>query len=757
MEPGEFAGVAGRTLEESTPSWPPLPSAPAGAPNVVIVLLDDVGYAQFGCYGSDIATPTFDRLAAGGLRYSNFHTTALCSPTRACLLTGRNHHRSGMGRIVEFASGFPGYDATMPKANGMLSEVLVGNGYATFAVGKWHLAPAADMAMGASRERWPLGRGFERFYGFLGGETDQYHPDLVHDNHQVDPPSTPEQGYHLSEDLADRAIGYLADLRAFSADRPFLLYLAMGACHAPHHVPASYRERSRGRFDQGWDRWREEVFARQQASGLLPPGTRLSERPAWVAAWDSLSDDERRLYARMMEVFAGFLEHTDAQVGRVLDFVESLGELDNTVVLVMSDNGASAEGGPRGSFNENYFFNMVPESLEENLRRIDDLGGPDAHNHYPWGWAWAGNTPLKRWKRETHEGGVTDPLIVWWPQGLGQRGGVRHQYVHAIDVMPTLLDAIGIPPPTELAGVVQQPLDGASFRATFDDPAAPSPRSTQYYEMLGCRAIYDDGWKAVTFHPMVGYGYEGSDPMLPFDEDPWELYHVAEDLSETVDLAAAEPDRLRRLVDLWWSEAERNQVLPLNNQPGRHGDRRHRRERYEYQAGIGVLPAAVAPNLRNRGFRIVTELDLPADGADGVIVSHGGGAGGYSLYLQDRRVHWTYNWLGAQVTTVSSDEDLPAGRLEVELTFTPTGRFQGDVVISRDGAPIGKGHVPATTPVTYGLVGFTVGYQRGTPVSPTYSSPFPLRKDVLRRVVIEPDGYEYRDPPAEERAGVAMQ
>ena len=488
MEPGEFTGIAGRTLEDSTASWPPLPRAPEAAPNVVIVLLDDVGYAQLGCFGSDIATPTFDRLAAGGLRYSNFHTTALCSPTRACLLTGRNHHRSGMGRIVEFASGFPGYDATMPQSNGFLSEVLVNQGYATFAVGKWHLAPATEMAMGAPRERWPLGRGFDRFYGFLGGETDQYHPDLVHDNHQVDPPRSAEEGYHLSEDLADRAIGYLADLRAFSPERPFFLYFALGACHAPHHVPPSYRDRYRGRFDQGWDRWREEVFARQQASALLPPGTQLSERPDWVPAWDTLGDDERRLYARMMEVFAGFLEHTDAQVGRVLDFVGSLGELDNTIVMVMSDNGASAEGGPRGSFNENYFFNLVPESLEENLRRIDDLGGPAAHNHYPWGWAWAGNTPLKRWKRETHEGGITDPLIVCWPRGLGQPGEVRHQYVHAIDVMPTLLDVIGIEPPAQLAGVEQQPLDGASFRATFSDTAAPSPRSTQYYEMLGCRA-----------------------------------------------------------------------------------------------------------------------------------------------------------------------------------------------------------------------------------------------------------------------------
>jgi arylsulfatase len=663
-----------------------------------------------------------------------------------------------MGRIVEFSSGFPGYDATMPKANGMLSEVLVRQGYATFAVGKWHLAPAPDMAMGAPRERWPLGRGFERFYGFLGGETDQYHPDLAHDNHQIDPPKSPEDGYHLTEDLADHAIAYLKDLRASSPDRPFFLYFAPGACHAPHQVPEAYRERYRGRFDHGWDRWRDEVFARQQASGLLPEGTRLSERPHWVAAWDTLTDDERRLYARMMEVFAGFLEHTDAQVGRIVDFLKSLGELDDTVVLIMSDNGASAEGGPRGSFNENYFFNLVPESLEENLRRIDDLGGPDAHNHYPWGWAWAGNTPLKRWKRETHEGGVTDPLIVCWPRGIERSGEVRHQYVHAIDVMPTLLDLIGLEAPAVLGGVDQRPLDGASFRATFDDAAAPAARSTQYYEMLGCRAIYHDGWKAVTFHPMLGFAYEGSDATLPFDEDPWELYHVAEDFSETVDLAAAEPERLRQLVELWWSEAERNQALPLNNQPARHPDRRHRRERYELHAGIGVLPAAVAPNLRNRGFRIVADLDLPGDaGGDGVIVSNGSAAGGYSLYVQDRRLHWTYNWLGAQITTVSSDEELPTGPCRAEVAFTPTGWFQGDVVLSCNDAPIGKGHIARTTPVTYGLVGFTVGYQRGSAVSPTYAPPFAMAASVLGKVVIEPDGVEYRDPPAEERAGVAMQ
>jgi arylsulfatase len=723
-----------------------------------MVLLDDVGYAQFGCYGSDIATPTFDRIAAGGLRYSNFHTTALCSPTRACLLTGRNHHASGMGRIVEFSSGFPGYDATMPKANGFLSEILGNNGYACFAVGKWHLAPANEMATGASHARWPLGRGFDRFYGFMGGETDQYHPDLVHDNHQIDPPRTPDEGYHLTEDLADQAINYVTDLRAAAPDRPFFLYFTPGACHAPHQVPPEYRDRYKGRFDLGWDRWREEVFRRQNESGLLPPDTRLSERPPWIQSWDELNDDEHRLYARMMEVYAGFLEHTDAQVGRVVDFIESIGELDNTIVLIMSDNGASAEGGPRGSFNENYFFNLEPESLEENLRRIDDLGGPHAHNHYPWGWAWAGNTPLKRWKRETHEGGVTDPLIVWWPDGIGRPGETRQQYVHAIDVMPTLLDVIGIPAPESLGGVPQRSLDGASFKATFADDAASAPRDTQYYEMLGCRAIYHDGWKAVTFHPMMGFAYEGSDPRKPFDEDKWELYHVAEDFAETVDLADEEPERLRQLIDLWWSEAERNGVLPLTNQPGRHGDRRFRRERYEFGPGIGVLPPTIAPNLRNRGYRITADLDVPSSNADGVIVTHGAHSGGYSLYLQDGRIHWTYNFLGAQYTTISSEDPLPPGPCTITLSFTPTGRFEGDIVIARDDAPIAKGHIARTTPITYGIIGgFSVGYQRGSSVSPTYEPPFRLAAGVLKRVLVEPDGQEYRDPPAEERASVAMQ
>jgi arylsulfatase A-like enzyme len=753
-----FEGVVGRTLAESTSWWPPIDGAPAGAPNIVVVLLDDVGFAQFGCYGSDMATPTFDRLAAEGVRFSNFHTTALCSPTRACLLTGRNHHANGMARIVEFSSGFPGYDATIPPENGFVSEALVRNGYATYALGKWHLAPATEMSLGGPRDHWPLSKGFERYYGFLAGETDQYHPDLVHDSHQVLPPLTPDEGYHLTEDLADRGIQFLQDLRAYSPDKPFFLYVAPGACHAPHQAPPEFIEPYRGHFDAGWDVWRDGVFARQQAAGLLPPGTELSPRPPWVPAWDTLSDDQRRLFSRMMEVYAGFLTHTDAQVGRLLDFIEVLGELDNTVVMVMSDNGASAEGGPNGSFNELYFFNFVPESIDENLRRIDDLGTPHANNHYPWGWAWAGNTPFKRFKRDTHEGGVCDPLVVRWPTGLGRPGTTSHEYVHVVDVTPTLLDLIGVTAPDEIAGVAQSPHDGVSFSHLLHDPASPSTHLVQYYEMLGSRAIYHAGWKAVVFHPPALMAYDGSDATRSFDDDVWELYHVAADISECHDLAAERPDKLAELQALWWDEAERNQVLPLNNQPGRHGDTRFRRERYVYHAGISSLPETLAPNLRNRAFQITATLHVPSDGpCDGVLVGHGGHSGGYALYVADRRLHYVNNLLGAEITTVAASVDLPAGDVEARMVFTPTGRQRGDVTLFHGDTPVGEGSVPRTIPLSYGVEPFSVGYQRMTPIAPGLHGQAAVPAGVLDHVVIEVSGRSYRDPAAEARAGLAMQ
>jgi arylsulfatase len=614
------------------------------------------------------------------------------------------------------------------------------------------------MTMGSPRDKWPLGRGFERFYGFMGGETDQYNPDLVYDNHPVEPPRTPEEGYHLTEDLADKAILFMKDLRATAPSKPFFLWFTPGACHAPHQAPPENIAHYRGRFDQGWDSWRDDVFARQVASGLLPPGTELSERPSWVPAWDSLTADEQRLYARMMEVYAGFLTHTDAQVARVLDFVEELGELDNTIVLVMSDNGASAEGGAKGSFNEQYFFNFVPENLEENLKRIDDLGRPGANNHYPWGWAWAGNTPLKRFKRDTHEGGIADPLIVHWPAKLGRPGETRGHYVHAIDVLPTLLELIGIVAPDVINGVEQTPIEGISFAPSVASAGAANAHVTQYYEMLGSRALYHDGWKAVVFHPSPFIAYDGTDVSKPFDDDQWELYNVAADFSEVHDLSGSEPDKLDEMKDRWWEEAAKFQVMPLNNQPGKFRDNRYSRDRYELYAGIGPLPESIAPNLKNRPFVIAAELDLPAEGdVDGVIVAHGSHSGGYALYLKGRRVHYTYNFVGTDITTVSASVELPVGPVVATVTFTPVPGGGGEVALFYGDVPVGEGTIARTTPVTYGMTFFAVGYQPSGSVCPALAGRAEVTPGVLGRVTIEAEGRAARNRAAEARADLALQ
>ncbi|MDQ1510314.1 MAG: hypothetical protein QOG50_2158, partial [Actinomycetota bacterium] len=560
-----FEGVIGRDWRDSTPWWPAEPSAPSGAPNVLLVVLDDVGYAQLGCYGSDISTPTIDGLAAEGLRLANFHTTALCSPTRSCLLTGRNHHRNGMGRVADLAMGYPGYWGMIPRENGFLSEILRAHGYATYAVGKWHLTPDDEVSMAASRASWPLGRGFDRWYGFHGGETHQFAPALYHDNHAVLAPGTYEDGYHLSAELADRAIEFLSDLRAVDEELPFFCYLATGACHSPHHAPPEWIARYRGQFDAGWDAWRDATFARQLESGLLPPGTALSPRPSWVPAWNELAREDQAVAARFMECFAAYLSYTDAQLGRVLDYLRESGDLDNTVVMLCSDNGASSEGGPRGSINDVRSYNGAATGRRELRERIDELGGPTTHNNYPWGWTMAGNTPFKRWKREVHEGGVADPCIVRLPSAARANaapGGIRHQFAHAIDVLPTVLELVGIDAPAAVDGVSQSPIDGASFAYAFTDAHAPGRHDTQYFEMLGSRAIYHRGWKAVTFHALGNMYDDGLDANAPFDDDVWELYNVGNDLSETEDLAEKEPQRLADLIELWWHEARRNDVLP---------------------------------------------------------------------------------------------------------------------------------------------------------------------------------------------------
>src|ERR1700733_7991113 len=609
MTEREVGGRIGRGWRDSGPWWPPEVSPPPGAPNVVLVVLDDVGFAQLGCYGSPIATPVIDGLAHSGVRLANFHPTARCSPSRACLLTGRNHHRSGMGRVADLAVGYPGYWGKPPRENGYLSEILRQAGYATHAVAKGPLPPEDETNMAASRATWPLARGFDRWYGFHGGETSQFVPALFHDNHSVRPPRRIEEGYHLSADLADRAIEFVGDLRAVDAERPFFLYLCTGACHSPHHAPSEWIDRYKGAFDSGWDEWRDQAFARQLELGVLPAGTRLSPRPPWVPAWNDISDVERTLAARFMECFAGFLSYTDAQLGRVFSFLRDTGDLDNTVVVLVSDNGASSEGGSQGSINDIRLENLDPASLNEMHERIDEIGGPTTHNNYPWGWTMAGNTPFKRWKREVHEGGVADPCIVSWPARLGGNGagGVRRQFAHAVDVLPTVLELAGVALPDTIEYVPQTPVDGISFAPLLDPGAvdAPAPRRTQYFEMFGSRAIHHDGWKAVTFKPVGPLYNDGINMNAPFSDDRWELYHVAVDPAEIHDLAGRHPDRLADMVERWWAEARRNQVLPLDNRilhplVNPKPDWRPPRLTATYFPGASPVPEPGAANGKNR-------------------------------------------------------------------------------------------------------------------------------------------------------------
>ena len=758
-----FGGVVGPSWRESKAWWPPEPEAPAGAPNVLVVVLDDVGYAQLGCYGSDIDTPNIDALAAGGVRLSNFHTTSLCSPTRACLLTGRNHHSNSMGRVADLAIGFPGYSGRIPRENGFMSEILGANGYVPVAVGKWHLTPEDETHMAAPRDTWPCGRGFQRWYGFHGGETHQFVPTLFQDFHAVRPPARPEDGYHLSEDLADRAIRYLGEVRSVEPDKPFFLYFATGACHSPHHAPAEWIERYRGHFDRGWDVWRDETFARQRALGLLPDGTRLTDRPAWVPAWTDLEDEDRAVAARFMECFAGFLSHADHQIGRVLDFVRTMGELDDTLVVLISDNGASSEGGKQGSINDARLWNGAPASARELRRRVDELGTETAHNNYPWGWTMAGNTPFRRWKREVHEGGIADPCVVHWPARLAARGEIRHQFAHAIDVLPTVLELAGIDAPEELGGVSQSALEGTSFAYLLDDATAPGRHTTQYFEMFGSRGIYHDGWKAATFKPLGPMYDDGLDPDAPFDEDVWELFHVAEDLSESRDLAAEEPDRLKQLVELWWEQAEKYNVLPLDNRPiaALLAPRRviPDHPRYVYWPGGSIVPESMTANVRNRSHVIVAEVDVPeGEPVEGVLLAMGTALGGWSFHVLDGHLRYAHNYVGKQCAVIESDRRLEPGSHRVAMSFDAPGDFTASVTLSVDGEDVGSGPVERLTPVRHSLTGggMTCGWEQGPSVAPGYRAPFPFTGS-LGRVVVDVSGAPYRDLAAEFEAIMSEQ
>jgi len=764
MTPEPVVGepVVGRTLAESTPAYHSSPRPRAGAPNVVIVVLDDTGFAQLGCFGSDIETPAIDGLAAGGLRYNRFHVTALCSPTRACILTGRNHHAVGMGFLADLPMGFPGYSARIPRTAATLPRLLRDTGYRTMAVGKWHLAPRWDLTGSGPFDRWPLGVGFERYYGFPGGDTNQYSPNLVRDNHFVEPPRSPDEGYHLTEDLADEAIRMIAEQQQSTPHLPFFLYFAPGAMHAPHQAPAEWIEGYRGCFDDGWDAWRERTFERQRSLGIVPPDTVCTDRPRGLARWDELPNEQRRLFARQMEVFAGFLSHTDHHLGRVLDHLRQMGVLDNTLVMLCSDNGASAEGGAHGSFNEHAWALGQEDDLELALARIDELGGHRAYNHYSWGWAWAGNTPLRLWKRYTWLGGVRTPLIAHWPAGIAARGEIRSQLCHAIDLAPTVLDAAGVGAPSVVDGYEQQPLHGASLLATFADATAPAPRDTQYFEMLGSRAIVEGRWKATTDH--VSEGVPDEERLLEgsrdFEHDHWALFDLDDDFSEARDLSAEHPDVIASLEQRWWHEAERFGVLPLDDtligrvvamEPSPHPVR----ARWVFHPGGPPIAEEATPSLAG-GFRLRVEVAPVERALEGVVCAQGDWTNGWVLLVLAGRLCWMVSRFG--VAHRVEGAAVPTGARELVIEYTRQAPAGGPVRLLADGTVLGEARLPVDLPFRWQIGGsrLRLGADAGFPVTDDYAVPFPY-SGTIRRVVFELPHLAFLDPDAEVHAALASE
>lgn len=743
---------------------------PEGAPSVLLVLLDDVGFAASSPFGGVIAMPTADRLAAGGLRYTRFHTTALCAPTRTALLTGRNHHAVGMGCVPEIATSAPGYSSMRPNTAAPLPEVLRLNGYSTAMFGKCHEVPFWETSPMGPFDRWPTGSGFEHFYGFLGGETNQYAPSLYEGTTPVEPERTADEGYHLTEDLADRAIAWIRQQRALMPGKPFFAYVAPGATHAPHHVPKAWADRYAGRFDAGWDALREEIVARQRAMGIIPPDAVLTARPSEIPAWDEMPDALKPVLARQMEVYAGFLEHVDHHVGRIVDALEELDALDDTLVLyLVGDNGASAEGTVHGSFNELLMFNGAAhvETPEMMAGRIDEFGGPGAYNHYAVGWAHAMDTPYQ-WTKQvaSHWGGTRNGTIIRWPRRIAAQGELRTQFHHVIDIAPTILEVAGIPAPTHVHGVQQLPLHGVSMTPTFDDAAAPEAHTLQYFEVFVNRGIYHEGWTAVTRHStpwVVG-------PLPSFDDDVWELY-APDDWTQAHDLAAARPDKLRELQRLFLIEAARHGVLPLDDR---------RVERFDaatagrpqliggttqmLYGGMGRLTESSVVNIKNRSHAITARFDVPVGAPiTGVIVAQGGAFGGWSLYLLQGRPVYCYNLFGLQRFKVAGDAPVAPGRHELRMVFTYDGGGPakgGGVALLLDGMRVAEGRLPATEPLVFSTDETTdVGSDTATPVSDDYTpatSRYPGRIDWVRIDVGEDALVPEDHPTPEDRFRLAM-
>jgi arylsulfatase len=716
------------------PVEPLLP--PAGAPNVLIVLLDDVGFGAASAFGGPCLTPTADRLASGGLRYNRFHTTALCAPTRAALLSGRNHHSVGMGSITELATSAPGNSSLRPNTKAPLAMTLKLNGYSTAQFGKCHEVPVFQSSPMGPFDAWPSGGGgFETFYGFIGGENNQWDPSLYDGTTPVEPPATPEEGYHLTEDLADRAIGWVRQQKALMPDRPFFVYFAPGATHAPHHVPKEWADKYAGQFDDGWDVQRERTFARQKELGVIPADAELTVRHAELPGWDDMADELKPVLAREMEVYAGFLEHVDHHVGRLVDTIEDLGILDDTLIYyIIGDNGASAEGTLNGVFNELAAFNGMAalETPEFLLSKVDEFGSPSSYNHFAVGWAWAMDTPFQ-WTKQvaSHWGGTRNGTIVHWPKGIEEKGGVRSQFTHVIDVAPTVLEAAGLPEPTAVNGVLQSPMEGTSMLYTFNAADEPERHELQYFEMFANRGIYHRGWSAVTKHRTPWGAVVGALP--PFDDDVWELYDGTSDYSQARNLAAEQPEMLAKLQRLWLIEATKYQVLPLDDRtaerfvPELAGRPTLIRGTSQlFFSGMGRLSENSVVNIKNKSFSVTAELDVPERGVEGVIIAQGGRFGGWALYAKDGKAKFVYNVLGIQQFTAEATDRIPAGTHQVRMEFVYDGgglAKGGDVILYCDGDKVGTGRVGATQPMVFsGDETTDIGYESGTPVSADYTT-----------------------------------
>jgi arylsulfatase A-like enzyme len=768
----EFKGKIELDIRDSEPDWGPYaaPTAPHDAPNVLYIVWDDTGIATWDCFGGLVDMPAMRRIADRGVRLSQFHTAALCSPTRASLLTGRNPTTVGMATIEEFTDGFPNTNGRIPFETALLSEVLAERGWNTYCIGKWHLTPIEESNLASTKRHWPCSRGFERFYGFIGGETDQWYPDLVYDNHPVAPPATPEDGYHLSKDLADKTIEFIRDAKVIAPDKPWFTYFCPGAGHAPHHVFTEWADRYTGVFDMGYDRYREIVLENQKKMGLVPQDTELSpinpyldvkgpNGEQWpqqdtVRPWDSINDEEKKLFCRMAEVFAGFESYTDAQIGRILDYLEESGQLDNTIMVVISDNGASGEGGPNGSVNEAKFFNGYIDTVEESLRFYDNLGGPETYNHYPIGWAMAFNTPYKLFKRyASHEGGIADPAIISWPKGIAAHGEIRDTYVNVCDITPTVYQLLDITPPVTVRGVAQKPLDGVGFKAQLADPAAPTGKETQFYTMLGTRGIWHKGWFANTIHAASPAGWSH------FDTDRWELFHIEADRSQCHDVAEEEPEKLEQMKALWFSEAAKYNGLPLADlnfvetltrwRPQLSG----KRSSYPYYPGTADVGTGAAVEILGRSFAVLAEVTIDTTGAEGVLFKHGGGHGGHVLFIQDGRLHYIYNFLGEEEQKLSSPDAVPLGKHTFGVAYIRTGTVEnshtplGDATLFIDDTAVATLPGMKTQPGTFGIAGATisVGRNTGSVVSSSYKAPFAFTGGTIAQVNVDISGQPYVD------------